>query len=1054
MRDGALVEIVDSIRNLAPLLRLLQTKGPVTLDHVCTGAQSFVAACVVSHHASRSCWILCPDVRRQEEIFNGLLNWGIDARFFPELELPAFEGALADPEIVAERLEVLRKIEEGKRSVVVLTASSLQDRVPSAEALKKQSVVLQCGEVLNRETLIETLLKNGYEQAPQVTARGQFAVRGGILDVFSWQHSLPVRIELDGEEIDSMREFELDDQTSIQTIDRCELLVGDTEQLTVCLREYLAKGDILIGIESDLGEAEITITSGARAADGVEDYRTAFFGTGFEEFEAGDFLIEEAKREAAIQQLRTWTAESWRLFAICHNEGEIERLQDVLRDNEVNVEAVRFLLGSLTRGFIYPEAKLAVLCDAEIFGRYQSPSARRLAIRRSRLRGGRSPIDFAEIVEGDLVVHVEHGIGRYRGIQRLRQNGSQQEVVVLEFANEARLYVPFEQAFLVSRYVGIGRRFPPLSALGDSRWSRAKRAAETAVFDYASKLLNIQAERNALTGFAYSGDSKWQSEFESSFLYKETTDQLRAIQETKTDMESQRPMDRLICGDVGFGKTEVAIRAAFKAVMNGKQVAMLVPTTVLAQQHYNTFRERMSDYPIRVGMLSRFLSEREQRETIQGLRDGSIDIVIGTHRLIMGDIEIKNLGLVVIDEEQRFGVKHKERFKEQFKLIDVLTLSATPIPRTLYLSLVGAKDMSVIETPPPNRLPVETVVCAYDERVIRDAIQRELRRNGQVYFLHNRVETIDCVRERVQLLCPDARVDVGHGQMHEHELEDVMQRFVAGKTDVLVSTTIIESGLDIPNANTIIIDRADRFGLADLYQLRGRVGRSQHKAYAYLFLPRDMMTVGSARRRISAIKQYSGLGAGFKIAMRDLEIRGAGHILGTAQSGHIINIGFELYCQLLQQAVEKLQGRRSLTRPDVVMHLDFVCTNEAEYISSQAHLEPAFIPADYMAQPQLRIQAYKKLAGVTSRELLQKLGRDWRDRFGPHPAAVRNLLTLNEIKLAAARAKVVSIEVKESKVMMIRGGDYLLIGDRFPRLTSSGAENSLANLLSLLGRLF
>ena len=1053
MPDGALVEIVDSIRNREAFLRLLQTKGPVTLGHVCAGAQAFVAACVVSHHASRSCWILCADVRRQEEIFNGLLNWEIEARFFPELELPAFEGALADPEIVAERLEVLRKITEGKRAVVVLTASSLEDRVPSAEALKKQSVVLRRGDNLNRETLIETLLKNCYEQAPQVTTRGQFAVRGGILDIFSWQHSLPVRIELYGEEIDSIREFELDDQTSIQTIERCELLIGDTEHLTVCLREYLAKGDILIGIESDLGEEEITITAGARAADGIEDYRTAFFGTGFEEFEAGDFLIEEAKREAALRQVRTWIDESWRLFAICHNEGEIERLRDVLHDNEVNVDAVRFVLGSLTRGFVYPEAKLAVLCDAEIFGRYQSPSARRLALRRSRLRGGRSPIDFAEIAEGDLVVHLEHGIGKYRGIQRLQQNGSEQEVVALEFANEARLYVPFEQAFLVSRYVGIGRRFPPLSTLGDSRWSRAKRAAETAVFDYASKLLTIQAERNALTGFAYSEDSKWQSEFESSFLYKETTDQLRAIQETKADMESQRPMDRLICGDVGFGKTEVAIRAAFKAVMNGKQVAMLVPTTVLAQQHYNTFRERMSDYPIRVGMLSRFLTEREQRETIRGLRDGSIDIVIGTHRLIMGDVEIKNLGLVVIDEEQRFGVKHKERFKEQFKLIDVLTLSATPIPRTLYLSLVGAKDMSVIETPPPNRLPVETVVCGYDERVIRDAIQRELRRNGQVYFLHNRVETIDRVRERVQLLCPDARVDVGHGQMHEHELEDVMQKFVDGQTDVLVSTTIIESGLDIPNANTIIIDRADRFGLADLYQLRGRVGRAQHKAYAYLFLPRDMMTVGSARRRINAIKQYSGLGAGFKIAMRDLEIRGAGHILGTAQSGHIINVGFDLYCQLLQQAVEKLQGRRSLTRTDVVMHLDFVCTNEAEYISSQAHLEPAFIPADYMAQPQLRIQAYKKLAGATSRDSLQKLGRDWRDRFGPHPAAVRNLLTLNEIKLAAARAKVVSIEVKESKVMLIRGGDYLLIGDRFPRLTSNGAENSLANLLSLLSRL-
>ena len=1048
-----LAKIVDSIRHSEPLLERLQAKGHVTLDHVCEGAQAFVAACVVRHHPSRSCWILCPDVRRQEDLFNGLLNWEVEALFFPELELPAFDGALPDPEIVAERLEVLQKIAEGKRVVVVLTASSLEAQVPPAEALQKQSVVLRRGDRLNRESLIETLVKSGYERVSQVTARGQFAVRGGILDVFSWQHSVPVRIELFGEDIDSIREFELDDQTSIQTIERCELLVGETESVTVCLRDYLRKPDILIGIESDLADARVQIMSGARAADGIEDYRTAFFGTGFEEFEAGDFLVEETKREAALDQLRAWIRERWQLFAICHNEGEIERLRDVLRDNEVDVDEVRFVLGSLTRGFVYPEAKLAVLSDAEIFGRYQSPSARRLALRRSRLRGGRSPIDFAEIVEGDLVVHLEHGIAKYRGIQKLQLNGFEQEVVVLEFANEGRLYVPFEQAFLVSRYVGIGRRFPQLSALGDSRWSRAKKAAETAVFDYASKLLSIQAERDALSGFAYPSDTKWQNEFESSFLYKETKDQLRAIHETKADMESQRPMDRLICGDVGFGKTEVAIRAAFKAVLNGKQVAMLVPTTVLAQQHYNTFRERMSDYPVRVGMLSRFLSDREQRATIHGLRDGSIDIVIGTHRLITGDVEFKNLGLVVIDEEQRFGVKHKERFKEHFKLIDVLTLSATPIPRTLYLSLVGAKDMSVIETPPPNRLPVETVICGYDERVIRDAIQRELHRNGQVYFLHNRVETIDRVRERIRLLCPEARVDVGHGQMHEHELEEVMHRFVGGKTDVLVSTTIIESGLDIPNANTIIIDRADRFGLADLYQLRGRVGRAEHKAYAYLMLPRDMMTVGSARRRINAIKQHSGLGAGFKIAMRDLEIRGAGNILGTAQSGHIINIGFDLYCQILQQAVEKLKGRPTPARNDVTMRLDFVCTNEAEYISSQAHLEPAFIPADYIAQPQSRIQAYKKLAEASSRESLQKLGRDWRDRFGPHPAAVRNLLTLNEIKLAAARTKVVAIEVKDSKVMLTRGGDYLLIGDRFPRLTSSGPENNLATLLSLLSRL-
>jgi transcription-repair coupling factor (superfamily II helicase) len=421
--------------------------------------------------------------------------------------------------------------------------------------------------------------------------------------------------------------------------------------------------------------------------------------------------------------------------------------------------------------------------------------------------------------------------------------------------------------------------------------------------------------------------------------------------------------------------------------------------------------------------------------------------------LITGDVQFKELGLVVIDEEQRFGVRHKEKFKEQFKLIDVLTLSATPIPRTLYLSLVGAKDMSVIETPPPNRLPVETVICGYDERIIRDAIQRELHRNGQVYFLHNRVESIDRVREKIRLLCPGARVDVGHGQMDEQELEEVMERFVAGKTDVLVSTTIIESGLDIPNANTIIIDRADRFGLADLYQLRGRVGRAQHKAYAYLMLPRDMMTVGSARKRINAIKQYSGLGAGFRIAMRDLEIRGAGNILGTAQSGHIINIGFDLYCQLLQQAIEELQGKRPRFRADVPIRLDFVSTNEGEYVSSQSHLEPAFIPSDYISLPQTRIQAYKKLAEANSKEALHKLAGDWRDQFGPHPVAVRNLLTLNEIKLVAARAKVIAIEVKDSKVMLTRGGDYLLVGDRFPRLTSVEGENNLATLLVLLSRL-
>jgi transcription-repair coupling factor (superfamily II helicase) len=1046
-------EIVYSIRTSQKFLELLRSKGRFNLEHVCEGAQPFAVACVVGFHSSRSCWVVCPDVRRQEDVFNGLLNWEVPALFFSELEMPAVEGAISDPEIVAERLEVLKQLAEGKLNVVVVTAASLEDRVPGSDALRKQTVVLKRDHLLDRETFLETLVRAGYRRASQVTARGQVAVRGGIIDIFSWQHSLPVRIELFGEKIESIREFDLDDQTSIRTLDRCELLLGDTEHSSAALRDYMRKGDLVIGIESEALEADIYVTAGTRVGGGIEDYETAFFETGFHGFEAGDFLVEETKRERALEQVRRWIVEDWNLFAICHNEGEIERLRDIFRDNEVDVDSIQFLTGSLTQGFICPGSRLAVLCDAEIFGRYQSPSARRLALRRSQMRGARAPIDFSEMAEGDLVVHVEHGIGKFRGIRNLEQNGTSREVFVIEFADEARLYVPFEQAFLVSRYVGVGRRFPALSTLGDGRWSRAKKAAKTAIFDYAAKLLGIQAERNSLFAFAYPSDTKWQNEFERSFLYKETTDQSRAIQETKGDMESERPMDRLICGDVGFGKTEVAIRAAFKAVMSGKQVAMLVPTTVLAQQHYNTFRQRMSDYPLRVAMLSRFLSQREQRETVQGLQNGWIDIVVGTHRLISGDIQFKNLGLVVIDEEQRFGVKHKEKFKEWFRLVDVLTLSATPIPRTLYLSLVGAKDMSIIETPPPNRLPVETVICGYDERIIRDAIQRELHRNGQVFFLHNRIETIGRVRERVQLLCPGARVEIGHGQMDEQELEDVMQRFVNGETDVLVSTSIIESGLDIPNANTIIIDRADRFGLADLYQLRGRVGRAQHKAFAYLLLPRDMMTVGAARRRINAIKQYSGLGAGFKIAMRDLEIRGAGNLLGTAQSGHIVNIGFDLYCQLLQQAVAKLKGRPVNTSTEVAIRLDFVSTNEAEYLSAEGRLQPAFIPADYMAQPQLRIQAYKKLALAQSQEVLRELGKEWRDRFGPHPVAVRNLLLLNEVRLAAASAKVTSVEVKESKVMFIRGGDYLLIGDRFPRLTSSNAENNLPDLVDLLGRL-
>ncbi|HRJ74061.1 MAG TPA: transcription-repair coupling factor, partial [Terrimicrobiaceae bacterium] len=610
---------------------------------------------------------------------------------------------------------------------------------------------------------------------------------------------------------------------------------------------------------------------------------------------------------------------------------------------------------------------------------------------------------------------------------------------------------PLDQAWQVARYVGLGKRHPDLSDLGDGRWDRARKKAQQSIFDYATDMLRIQAERDASPGYMFGPDTHWQEEFEDAFPYEPTADQSRAIADAKQDMESERPMDRLICGDVGFGKTEVAIRAIFKAVMAGKQAAMLAPTTVLAQQHYQNLRERMSDFPVTIELLSRYRTAAEQKRALKALAEGGADVVVGTHRLVSPDVHFKDLGLLVVDEEQRFGVKHKELLKERFRQVDVLTLSATPIPRTLYLSLMGARDMSLIETPPPNRQPVETVVCAYDERVFRDAIQREISRGGQVYFLHNRVQTIGRVASRIAELCPGARVLVGHGQMAEHELEPVMRSFVAGEADVLVSTTIIESGLDIPNANTIIIDRADLFGLADLYQLRGRVGRSQAKAYAYLMLPRDLM--GAARKRVSAIKQYSELGSGFKIAMRDLEIRGAGNLLGTAQSGHIVAVGFDLYCKLLKHAVDTLKGARRTRRVPAGLRLDFVCTDEAQWKIHRAVKAGAFLPASYVEDSRTRIACYRRLAEAADREALDKLMGEWRDRFGPLPQPAENALLAAAIRLEAAQRRITMVECREGRLMLTQKRELLQKDGRFPRLTASDPDSSLREVLNFLEKI-
>jgi transcription-repair coupling factor (superfamily II helicase) len=845
--------------------------------------------------------------------------------------------------------------------------------------------------------------------------------------------------------------------------------------------------------------------------------------------------IAEVQRREFFNQVHRWLRQGYLVQVFCNNAGEQQRFAEVWQEYglgqvilgvtpEPSQDEARFgpvvATGALTRGFLFEPGKIVVVTDAEIFGRYKVQRPRRMKSPHAVAARSALDIDFTDLEEGDYVVHLQHGIGRYRGLQVLPRGSGRkgalsaavtsegpteeetgQECLVIEYApNEPdqpapKLYVPVTEAHLVSKYVGAGRARPALHTLGGTRWIKAKVQAERAVRDLASELLSIQAARESQPGFAFSIDSSWQREFESAFLYEETPDQLRAISETKRDMESVRPMDRLICGDVGYGKTEVAIRAAFKSVMSGKQVALLVPTTILAQQHFNTFRERMADYPIRIEQLSRFCSRRDQKRIIEQLGEGAVDIVIGTHRLIQEDILFKDLGLVVIDEEQRFGVLHKEKFKLLRKLVDVLTLSATPIPRTLYLALTGARDMSTIETPPQDRLPVETVIAQYDERLIRDAIQRELNREGQVYFLHNRILDIEEAALRIKALVPKARIVVGHGQMDSDALEEVMAKFINGDADVLISTTIIESGIDIPNANTIIIERADRYGLSDLYQLRGRVGRYKHQAYAYLLLPRHAALLSDVRKRISAIKQYSSLGSGFKIAMRDLEIRGAGNLLGAQQSGHITAVGFELYCQLLKQSVTALKGEKVKPRVEVAVRFDFLALDPTQepklarerieesgpspgrkstihvprevavFFEGDDDIEQkpaslrrkasvktaaAYIPFDYIREPHQRIEIYRKLAQATDKPSLERLQSELRDRFGKIPPAVELLLSIAELKFLAADRGISGIETKGERLMLKRNDDYITLAGKFPRLTKAEPKARLREIKKLL----
>ena len=847
--------------------------------------------------------------------------------------------------------------------------------------------------------------------------------------------------------------------------------------------------------------------------------------------------VEEDSRRKFFHQVAAWQRAGYGVAFVVSKDGEEQRVREILADNpELKKLSPRFLRGALNEGFritfrgaaighspvlrspepfrqahstssgsragrgtqgpeqvevpvdrgeggplvissLAPGARhgLVVVTETEIFGRQRQrrPALHRRAIaQRAQVD---QLLDFSELVEGDFVVHLQHGIALYRGLKKLETTAGAREVISLEFDDQVTLHVPLQESHLLSRYVGLSKVRPQLGRIGSGRWEKTRATVERATLDLAAELLRIHAAREAQPGHAFAPDNDWQKEFESSFPFIETPDQLRAIIETKADMERARPMDRLICGDVGFGKTEVALRAAFKSVQGGRQVALLVPTTVLAQQHLNTFRERMAGYPIAVEMISRFRSPREQKKILSATAAGQVDILIGTHRLLQRDVKFHDLGLVVIDEEQRFGVKHKEVFKQWRAHIDVLSMSATPIPRTLYLALTGARDMSVIETPPTDRLPIQTIVKTYDEALVVEAIRHEIRRGGQAFYLHNRVQTIDLVAARLGRLLPELKIGVGHGRMGEGELERTMTDFVAGKYQVLVCTTIIESGLDIPNCNTLIIEGADRFGLSQLYQLRGRVGRFKHQAYAYLLLHRHTRLLDIARERLSTLRAHNQLGAGFRIAMRDLELRGAGNLLGAEQSGHIVGVGFELYCQLLRQSVARLKGESQAAAVRANVKLDFVFIGEAAAgITMRGRHEdrytalkdaesaagddvakiPARLPAGYIAETRLRIDFYRRLALAETPAQLKQIEGDLRDRFGKFGPEVRALLLVTEIRVRAEQKGLISVSTEGSRLKCLRGSgrrdDLVMAGTRFPRLTAPRPLLRLREIIQFL----
>ena len=1024
----------------------------------------------------------------------------------------------------ARRLSTLLQLKEfkGDKLCIVTTPEALFGNIPSLQTIADNTCMLKVGNRYDYQDLVKQLTENlNYDVEAACENIGEMAIRGGIIDIYPSNEQQPYRIDFFGDEIESIRIFDPMSQRSIKNQDTLfippNFMEADSRST---ISDFLPKDSVswvfdcpsMIEREHPYRCANSDVTQSGESIHSIFDIRKKYKDNyiGVCEFDLNNNWFKDCsktevrsglkesftspinqkikntemsngleKTKFAFESLDKIFNKKFPSRIYCSLENKMNR--DLILDTVdliefVERDQIEFIESNkLESTYILPTKEFPLYKKGFILIEESMLIGNQAVAHSESIQSKNSQVlhllDFSELIHGDLLVHLQHGLCRYKEVTQIHVNGSQSEVITVEFDQSMILHVPIREAHLLTRYLSFSKKKPKLAKIGSSQWIKTRTNAEYATFDYASKLLKINAERTYAEGYAFPSDHPWQALFEADFPYTETRDQLLAIEDTKRDMESNKPMDRLICGDVGYGKTEVAIRAAFKAINSGKQVAILVPTTVLCQQHFLTFTKRFKDYPVEINCVSGFYSNYKNKRILSELSEGKIDLIIGTHRLLSKDVHFHNLGLLIVDEEQRFGVKQKEKIKEIAHNIDILTLTATPIPRTLHLALSGARSMSVIESPPLERKPIETIVKSYDLTLIKKAIRFETDRQGQVFYLHNRVESIESVASRLREQLPDLRIAVGHGQMEEGNLEKIMIGFINGDFDVLVCTTIIESGIDIPNCNTLIIEGADRFGLAQLYQIRGRVGRFTKQAYAYLFLHRHVALVEAAHKRLSTLKQYNQLGAGFKIAMRDLELRGAGNILGAEQSGHISTIGFELYCQLLKESIARLKNEPHSNRITAEVNLDFILYGEPsegkitrrklprELIQQNKEAQAvsyASIPRNYITEASMRIHFHRALSMAKNIKQVQDIQTELIDRFGPIPQPLSILLKVHTIRILAEIAGFKSVQSESNRLLCLFAHtqkEYYKIGARFPRLTQKTTKLRLSEIQNFLKKM-